>query len=116
LLLSILIGPVFFTLIKTSLENGAVKGLSVAFGASASDLFIMSACFLGLINISLDRLSGKMIGLFGSLVLMSTGGYMIFNPSNQPEGYVNLTASIIVANFRIWRMVGLPKYERIIDT
>jgi threonine/homoserine/homoserine lactone efflux protein len=31
LLLSFLIGPVFFTLIKTSLEYGTGKGISVAF-------------------------------------------------------------------------------------
>jgi threonine/homoserine/homoserine lactone efflux protein len=93
LLLSILIGPVFFTLIKTSLENGATKGLSVAFGASASDMFIMSGCFLSLINISLDQLSGKVIGLFSSLALLSTGVYMIFKPSNHPEGFSNSTAS-----------------------
>ena len=93
LLLSILIGPVFFTLIKTSLENGATKGLSVAFGASASDMFIMSGCFLSLINTSLVQLSGKMIGLFSSLALLSIGVYMILKPSIQRDAFVHLTAS-----------------------
>ena len=93
LLLSFLIGPVFLTLIKTSLEYGTGKGISVAFGASASDMFIMAGCFLGLVNISLNQLSGKVIGFFGIVVLLSTGVYMIFKPAIHPDGSGNLTAS-----------------------
>ena len=50
LLLSVMIGPVFFTLLQTSLEQGFYRGLFVAIGASMSDLLIITGCFLGYVK------------------------------------------------------------------
>lgn len=45
--LVILIGPVFFVLLHSTLEYGIKSGLAVAFGIFVSDVFIVWLCFQG---------------------------------------------------------------------
>jgi threonine/homoserine/homoserine lactone efflux protein len=45
--LAFLIGPVFFTIIQTSIENGFWKGVLVAIGVSLSDAFYVLVCYFG---------------------------------------------------------------------
>jgi threonine/homoserine/homoserine lactone efflux protein len=100
LLLSVMIGPVFFALIQTSVQHGFEQGLSVAFGASLSDILIMSGCFWGIVNVSVDEPATKFIGMMGTLVLFITGLHMIRKPFMGIEKQVNLqTNGNIVKNF-----------------
>ena len=48
--LAILVGPVFFTIIQTSVEKGFSKGALVAFGVSASDILCVVICYFGLVQ------------------------------------------------------------------
>ena len=83
LLLSIMIGPIFFTLIQTSLQQGFERGLSVAFGASTSDMLILLACFFGYVKVSMNQMNGKLLGLTGVAILMITGILMIRKTNKQ---------------------------------
>ncbi|MBI3139590.1 MAG: LysE family transporter [Sphingobacteriales bacterium] len=78
LLLSISVGPVLFSVIKQSLNNGHKGGLAFAFGVSASDitLVLLANVFTGLF-LRL-RLYEKPIGIAGSLLLIAIGIYFLF--------------------------------------
>ncbi len=78
LLLSISVGPILFTIIKQSLNNGHKGGMAFVFGVSASDitLILISNIFTQLFT----RLSSYMteIGIAGCVFLVSLGVYFLF--------------------------------------
>ncbi len=78
LLLSIAVGPVLFSIIKQSINNGHKGGLAFVFGVSASDItwVLISNVFTELFN-SL-QLHKKEVGLIGSVFLVLMGVYFIF--------------------------------------
>ena len=78
LLLSISVGPVIFSIIKQSLNNGHKGGLAFVFGVSASDiaLVLISNVFTELFSsISSHR---TQIGIAGSVFLIVMGIYFLF--------------------------------------
>jgi threonine/homoserine/homoserine lactone efflux protein len=78
LLLSISVGPVLFSIIKQSLNNGLKGGMAFVLGVSASDiaLVLISNIFTELFK----RLSDyqTQIGIFGCGFLMTLGVYFLF--------------------------------------
>ncbi|MBE7175089.1 MAG: LysE family transporter [Mucilaginibacter polytrichastri] len=77
LALSVLAGPVFFALIKTSIERGFSAGVAMALGVVSSDVVFVGAILLGSQVFSVDNYSKKIIGIVGSIVLAAIGiGYM----------------------------------------
>ena len=77
-LLSIAVGPVIFSIIKQSLNNGHKGGMSFVLGVSASDigLVLISNVFTELFSsISSHRTS---IGIAGSIFLIVMGIYFLF--------------------------------------
>ncbi|MEI9943759.1 MAG: LysE family translocator [Chitinophagaceae bacterium] len=78
LMLSISVGPVLFSIIKQSLNNGHRGGLAFIFGVSASDitLVLISNLFTELFK----QLSGfkTEIGVAGCIFLVSLGVYSLF--------------------------------------
>ncbi len=78
LLLSISVGPVLFSIIKQSLNNGHKGGLTFVFGVSASDitLVLVSNIFTELFN-SIKALKTE-VGIAGCIFLVSTGVYFLF--------------------------------------
>ena len=48
IVLAFLIGPVFFTIIQTSIERGFWSGVFVAIGVSLSDAFYILVSYFGL--------------------------------------------------------------------
>jgi threonine/homoserine/homoserine lactone efflux protein len=78
LLLSISVGPVLFSIIKQSLNNGHKGGLAFIFGVSASDisLVLISNIFTELFN-SLKVYKTE-IGVAGCVFLVSMGIYFLF--------------------------------------
>lgn len=78
LLLSIAVGPVLFSIIKQSINNGWKGGLAFVLGVSLSDVFLAGASnffteiFTGLIA------RREMIGVIGSTFLISVGIYFLF--------------------------------------
>lgn len=78
LLLSIAVGPVMFSLIKQSLNNGHRGGFAFALGVSASDisLVLVSNIFTELFN-SLKQYKTE-VGVAGCIFLVSIGIYFLF--------------------------------------
>ena len=78
LLLSISVGPVLFTIIKQSLNNGYRGGLAFIIGVSASDvsLVLVSNIFTELFN-SLKSYKTE-VGVAGCIFLVSLGIYFLF--------------------------------------
>jgi len=77
LVLSVLTGPVFFALIKTSIEKGFHAGVAMALGVVTSDMVFIGAILFGsqLISFKVDT---KIVGMVGSTILFIIGIYYIF--------------------------------------
>jgi threonine/homoserine/homoserine lactone efflux protein len=78
LLLIFTVGPVIFTIIKQSINNGRAGGFSFVAGVWLSDLVlaILSNVFTELVTQLLDF--KKVIGLTGSFILIGIGIYYLF--------------------------------------
>jgi threonine/homoserine/homoserine lactone efflux protein len=78
LLLAISVGPVIFTIIKQSINNGKEGGFSFVAGVWASDLLwvLLSNLFSEFVTTLLDF--KKPIGITGSLFLISMGVFYMF--------------------------------------
>lgn len=78
LLLSIAVGPILFTIIKQSINNGIKGGLAFIAGVSLSDiaLAIASNFFTELFNTIIER--KELVGIIGSFFLITVGIYFLF--------------------------------------
>jgi len=78
LMLSISVGPVIFTIIKQSINNGHKGGFAFIAGVSASDITIVVIC--NLFTQMLDNLLEykTAIGIGGSILLIVLGVYVTF--------------------------------------
>jgi len=77
LVLTVLTGPVFFALIKTSIEKGFHAGVAMALGVVTSDMVFIGAILFGsqLISFKVDT---TIVGIIGSTILFTIGVYYIF--------------------------------------
>jgi len=78
LLLSILIGPVFFTLVQTSIEKGFKKAILVAIGIALSDLAYIFLAYYGVSKFLRNTGHDKSVAIAGGVILLIFG---IFNLS-----------------------------------
>jgi len=89
LLLSISVGPVIFSIIKYSLNNGFKGGMAFVIGVSASDitLVLLSNVFTGFFEVISSH--NRAIGMAGSIFLISMGIYYLFFKKVviNPEGH-----------------------------
>jgi threonine/homoserine/homoserine lactone efflux protein len=94
IVLAFLIGPVFFTIVQTSVERGFWSGAFVAIGVSISDSLYIALCYLGLSQLFDSNRVQLYLGYAGGLILFAFGGYYLFiksrkliqyNPSRIPE-------------------------------
>jgi threonine/homoserine/homoserine lactone efflux protein len=78
LLLSISVGPVLFSIIKQSLNNGHKGGLTFVFGVSASDVSMV--VLVNFFTVLFDQLKvhKNSVGLVGCIFLVSIGIYFLF--------------------------------------
>jgi threonine/homoserine/homoserine lactone efflux protein len=82
LVLALLIGPVFFTLIQTSIERGFRSGFFVAIGISLSDAFYIAIAYLGIYQF-IDKNNIIYLAYCGGGVLILFGLYYVFVKSRQ---------------------------------
>jgi threonine/homoserine/homoserine lactone efflux protein len=83
LLLALLIGPVFFTIIQTSIERGFRNGFFVAVGVSLSDAIYIAICYLGVYQL-FDSVQFKTyMAYFGGGVLLVMGFYYLIIKSRR---------------------------------
>lgn len=76
--LSFLTGPVFFALIKTSIEKGFYAGVSLAAGVVVSDIFYVALTLYGSSFLALEDKYRIQIGVAGSSILFAIGIYYLF--------------------------------------
>jgi threonine/homoserine/homoserine lactone efflux protein len=78
LLLSISVGPVIFTILRTSIAKGHVGGFAFIAGVSASDISVVLVCNLFSQLFQSAVTHEKIIGIGGSIFLLLLGIYNIF--------------------------------------
>ncbi|MCD0490366.1 LysE family transporter [Pedobacter sp. MC2016-14] len=75
---SFLTGPVFFSMIKTSIEKGFKAGFSLALGVIISDVILIAIVLFGSELFTYQASFDKYIGVIGGLFLLAVGIYYLF--------------------------------------
>jgi threonine/homoserine/homoserine lactone efflux protein len=78
IVLSFATGPVFFALLKTSIEKGFHAGISLAGGVLMSDVIYVSLALYGSSFIQFENEYRYVIGLTGAAVMMGIGFFYLF--------------------------------------
>lgn len=86
----IFIGPVFFTLLRSSLAYGIWAGLTVAAGIFFSDVVCVVLCSFGAIPFFEDPQNQFWLAIFGSIVLFALGLRYILRPNVNTNTEVKL--------------------------
>lgn len=79
LLLSVIVGPVFFTLITNSLQHGFRYAMILALGILCSDAFYVILTYFGVSFLAETVLFEKVLGYGGGLILMGFGISSLIN-------------------------------------
>ena len=102
IVLALLIGPVFFTILQTSIERGFGSGAMVALGVSLSDAFYITFTYLGVYQLFDQGGFREYLAYFGGIVLLLFGAYYLFIKSRKLS---RLSAQEVRAN-NPWKLVG----------
>lgn len=86
LVLAVLVGPVFFTLIQTSIERGFRSGVYVAVGISLSDAICIAVAYLGISLINTPEFR-VYLSYVGGAILLAFGAYYLFIKTRKPIVY-----------------------------
>lgn len=78
LVLTFLTGPVFFALIKTSIERGFQAGVALALGVVCSDVVFVGAILFGSQLFDINPETKIWIGVIGSVILFAIGIRYLF--------------------------------------
>jgi threonine/homoserine/homoserine lactone efflux protein len=87
IVLAFLIGPVFFTILQTSIEKGFWSGVFVAIGVSVSDALYILVAYLGLIQFMEAESFRLYLAYGGGIVLLLFGLYYLFVKSKKLSQY-----------------------------
>lgn len=104
LALAILVGPILFSLIQRSIEQGFRAGLWVALGIWMSDLLFISGIMLGVTHIAKmieSPLFEPILGVLGGLVLIGIGvGMFVSKPAEDRKATNGL--AILSSKWKLW--------------
>lgn len=78
LVLAVLVGPIFFTLVQTSIERGFWSGFFVAVGVSLSDTFYITISYLGVYQFFDQGNFKEYLAYIGGGVLVAMGINYLF--------------------------------------
>ena len=81
LLTAFLLGPVFFTLLKNAIHHGRNAGIATALGIIASDIIVISICFLATASLLDSIKTEPLVKLIGASILLFMGIRFVFWPS-----------------------------------
>jgi len=103
----VFIGPVFFTLLKSSLQYGFGGGMMVALGIVISDLICVTLCFFGAIPFFKNPVNQLGLAIAGSVILIGLGLRYLLRPvlytmreiDIPSPRYSNLFAKGFIVNF-----------------
>lgn len=84
IVLAFLIGPVFFTILQTSIERGFLKGVFVALGVSFSDTVSVIICYLGASQIVNNTGLQLYLAYGGGVLIILFGLYNLIIKSRRP--------------------------------
>ena len=87
LVLAFLIGPVFFTILQTSIERGFRSGIFVAIGVSLSDALYISVAYMGVYQVFDRGNFREYLAYFGGCVLLMFGLYYLIIKSRKLAKY-----------------------------
>ncbi|MEE1945452.1 LysE family transporter [Pedobacter sp. KR3-3] len=79
LISSFLTGPVFFAMIKTSIERGFKAGFSLAVGVIFSDIILIGLVLFGSQFLEYQASFDKYVGIIGGIFLFAVGIYYLFS-------------------------------------
>jgi threonine/homoserine/homoserine lactone efflux protein len=99
LALVILIGPVFFTLLKTSLQHGVVAGSLVALGIFLSDILAVLLCVFGASAFLKSDESRFYLALVGGVVLIALGVRYFLKKKKAEEEAIQLNTKHYIGFF-----------------
>ncbi|OFY88809.1 MAG: hypothetical protein A3K10_14700 [Bacteroidetes bacterium RIFCSPLOWO2_12_FULL_31_6] len=77
----IFLGPVFFYLLKCTLDAGFWSGVAVALGIVFADFLCLIICSFGAIPFFKNQQNQFVLGIFGGLILLFLGLKFIFKPT-----------------------------------
>ena len=100
-LLTLMIGPVFFALIQTSIEKGFNSGASMAVGIALSDALYVVVASLGVAVLAKSPSFQAWLGLIGGIILLVFGMANFLKKLKETAPAVELKSSGTV-----WREVG----------
>jgi threonine/homoserine/homoserine lactone efflux protein len=80
LLLSFLLGPVFFALLQTSIEKGFKAGLFMAIGISLSDSLYLFITYTSVSFFSENNQIKFILGLMGAIIMIGFGLFTFLKP------------------------------------
>ena len=80
------LGPAFFSLIQTSIQNGFRAAILLAIGVSLSDIFFVSLASLGISNLLEDPDIRFWMGTVGTIILIAYG---VYSWGKKPRIYYN---------------------------
>ncbi|MCG3166297.1 MAG: hypothetical protein POELPBGB_02075 [Bacteroidia bacterium] len=99
LALIILIGPVFFTLLKTSLQHGVIAGSLVALGIFISDILAALLCVFGASAFLKSDESRFYLAFLGGVVLIALGVRYFLKKKKAEEDIIQLNAKHYIGFF-----------------
>ena len=102
IILAFLIGPVFFTIIQTSIERGFGSGTLVAVGVSLSDAFYITIAYMGIYQLFDKGSFREYLAYFGGMVLLIFGIYYLFIKSRR----LSAVSGERVRLNNPWRLIG----------
>lgn len=73
LLLAIMLGPVFFALLQTSLHEGFKAGVHMAIGVFISDATVIAVCYFFAAQLNLMEQNKTLMGWIGGILLIGFG-------------------------------------------
>lgn len=86
-ILALLVGPVFFTIVQTSIERGFISGVFVALGVSLSDALYIVVSYLGLSAFLSTDTSKSYMAYAGGVILLLFGLYYLFIKSRNLSNF-----------------------------
>ncbi len=101
IVLTFLVGPVFFTIIQTSIERGFWRGVLVAFGVSISDILYVAVCYFGFAQVMADSKFRVYLAYGGGIILIGFGLYHLLVKSRAKP----VTPSTSITERRLYRYV-----------
>ncbi len=93
IVLAFLVGPVFFTIIQTSVERGFTNGVLVSLGVSLSDAMYVAICYFGVVQFIQEPDFRFFLAYAGGGILILFGIYHVFIKSKR-----KMTAALDVAS------------------